>query len=78
MATTRINERTYTRTEILEAFGLRSKATLTRYCKVLDIPLGLHYFTQAEFRKLELLRKWRLRGGLYRDYFKYNDQDACA
>lgn len=73
-----ITERTYTRKETLDAFGLKSKATLTKYCKVLGIPLGLFYFTEVEYRKLELLHKWRLRGGRYRDYFKHSDQDACA
>lgn len=59
---------TYTRAEALAKLELSSKTTLVKYCKTLDIPRGLLFFTEEEFKQMQSLRKWRERGGRFDDF----------
>ena len=66
------------RANAMQRLEIKSKTTLTKYCFTVGIEAGLYYFTEEEFSKLQQIRAWRLRGGLYRDFvLKTNTQGAA-
>jgi hypothetical protein len=72
-------EKTYTRAETLSALQIKSRVTLNSYCNYLRIPAGVRYFTHDEYKQIEKLRHWVLRGYRISDFFKQSgSQKNCA
>jgi hypothetical protein len=77
--TVQVSNITYSRVEAREKLALRSPTTLVKYCKILGIPRGLHYFTEQEFGQMQALKQWRDRGGRFNDFtLKAQNLDRCA
>jgi hypothetical protein len=62
----------YSRAKMQEILGIRSKNTLTKYCRFLGIPDGVYSFNQVEHDALTNLHQWRLRGASFKSYFECN------
>ena len=72
-------ERLWTRAEVREKMGVRSRSTLNAYCNYLKIPRRIKFFTQAQYQEIMALRHWVLQGYAIGDFLlKSVKQSDCA
>jgi hypothetical protein len=69
----------YTRAEVRQEMGVRSRSTLNAYCNYLKIPARIRYFTEEQHQQLIELRHWVLQGYSICDFLlKTKDHRNCA
>jgi hypothetical protein len=72
-------ERRWTRAEVREKMGVRSRSTLNAYCNYLKIPRRLKFFSQAQYEQIMELRRWVLQGHAISGFLlKSEEQSDCA
>ena len=69
----------WTRAEVREEMGVRSRSTLNAYCNYLKIPARIRFFTEDQHEQLMELRHWVLQGYPICDFLlKTKDHRNCA
>jgi hypothetical protein len=68
IAKTSVAKNQWTRAEVREEMGIRSRTTLTTYCNYLRIPRWIRYFTENQRNRIIDLRRWIENGNAISDY----------